>query len=107
MMVGRVSSPGLPDLRPALWLASLGRPLVGVQGRRVAGAAARGRRIAPRLSSAPAGLGGPRGLRCADPATASQAADAPAGDARHRSAVAQAPGHPEVDLSAPDGTAAG
>src|SRR5689334_5314380 len=52
MMIGRVSSPGLPDLRPALRLPSPGRPLVGVQGRRVAGTAARGRRTAPRLSSA-------------------------------------------------------
>ena len=32
---------------------------------------------------------------------------APAGHPRHRPAVAPPPGHPQVDLSAPDGTAAG
>ena len=46
-----------------------------------------------------------RGARRAGPATASEAADAPTGDTRHRSAVAQASGQPEVDLSAPDGAA--
>jgi hypothetical protein len=39
----------------------------------------------------PAGLGGPRCPRCADPAPAQKAADAPAGHARHDPAVATPP----------------
>ena len=43
----------------------------------------------------PARLGRPGGPRRADPAPAGNAADAPAGHARHRAAVAPPPGHPE------------
>src|ERR1035437_6078029 len=45
--------------------------------------------------------------RRADPAPAHKAADAPAGHPRHRAPVAPPPGHKEVDLPEPDGTAAG
>src|SRR6266704_2669537 len=42
-----------------------------------------------------------------DPAPAGEPADAPAGRTRHRDAVAPPPRHPEADLSAPGGPAAG
>src|SRR5216683_2886209 len=106
-MISRVPPPALPHLRPALWLAGPARPVVGRQERRTARAAARGRRAAPHQSPTPAGLGRPRGSRCADPPAAWMAADAPAGYPRHRLAVAPPPGHPEVELPAPDGPAAG
>lgn len=106
-MIGCVPSPALPDLHPALRLAGPARPLADLQGRRAADAAARGCRAAPYYAQAPAGLGRSRGPRRADPAAARQPADAPAGHTRHRAAVAPPPGHPEVDLSAPDGPAAG
>jgi hypothetical protein len=106
-MIGRVPSPALPDLHPALRLAGPVRPLAGLQGHRAAGAAARGCRAAPYHAQAPAGLGRSRGPRRADPAPARQPADAPAGHTRHRAAVAPPPRHTEVDLSAPDGPAAG
>ena len=64
-------------LRPALRLADSARPVVGLQGRRVARAAARGRRAASRQFPAPARLGRPGGPRRADPAPAGKAADAP------------------------------
>src|SRR6266700_7486905 len=106
MMVSRVSPFALPALRPALRLAGLARPVNGVQGHRVAGAAARGRRAAPHPFPAQAELGRPRCPRRADPAAAGQASDTPAGHSPHRPAVAPAPGHAEVDLPAPDGTTA-
>ena len=106
-MIIRVPPPALPHLRPALRLAGPARPVIGLQGRGAARAAARGRRAAPHQSAAPAGLGRPRGPRRADPAPAGKAADAPAGHPRHRPAVAPPPGHPEVDLPEPDRTAAG
>jgi len=59
-MIGRVPSPALPDLRPAL-LACPARPLADVKGRGTAGAAARGRRAAPHQAPASAGLGRPSG----------------------------------------------
>src|SRR6266566_3002043 len=92
MMISRVPSPALSDLRPALWLACRGRPLAGVQERGAAGAAARGRRAAPHQTPAPAGLGRPSGAGRADPASAHKAAGAPAGHAGHRRAVAPSPG---------------
>jgi hypothetical protein len=55
----------------------------------------------------PARLGRPRGPHRADPAPATTAADTPAGYPGHRPALAQPPGNPQVDLSAPDGAAAG
>src|SRR5215472_3918674 len=45
MMIGRVPSPALPDLRSALRLAGPAWPLVSVQERGTAGAAARDRRV--------------------------------------------------------------
>src|SRR5690242_12004206 len=74
MMISRVYSSDLSDLRPGLRLAFLARPLVGVLERGVARAAARGRRAAPHQSAAPAGLGRPRHPRRADPAPARMAA---------------------------------
>src|SRR6266576_3524280 len=103
LLIGRVPSPALPDLHPALRLAGPVRPLAGLQGHRAAGAAARGCRAAPYHAQAPAGLGRSRGPRRADPAPARQPADAPAGHTRHCAAVAPPPRHTEVDLSAPDG----
>ena len=78
-MIIRVLAPALPHLRPALRLAGPARPVIGLQGRRAARAAARGRCAAPHQSAAPARLGRPRGPRRADPAPAREAASAPAG----------------------------
>jgi hypothetical protein len=86
------------------WSCSVVRML---QERGAAGAAARGRRAAPRHSAAPAGLGRPRRPGRADPAPAGKAAGTPAGHPRNRAAVAPPPGHPQMDLPAQDGTAAG
>ena len=47
-----VPAPALPHLHPALQLASPARPFIGLQGRRAARAAARGRRAAPDPSAA-------------------------------------------------------
>src|SRR6266702_573350 len=63
MMIGRVPSPALPDLHPALRLADPARPLAGLRGHRAAGAAARGCRAAPYHAQAPAGPGRSRGPR--------------------------------------------
>src|SRR2546429_586396 len=104
-MIIRVLAPALSHLRPALRLAGPARPVGSLQGRRAARAAARGRHAAPYQSAAPARLGRPGGPRRADPAAAGEAADAPAGNARYRPAVAPSPGRPQVDLPAPDGTA--
>src|SRR5271166_1453777 len=107
MMIICVPAPALPRLRPGLRLAGPARPVIGVEKRGTAGAAARGSRAAPDPSAAPARLGRPRTPRHADPAPASTAAEAPAGHPRHRPALAPPPDHPEVDLPQPDGTAAG
>src|SRR6266516_4499072 len=87
-MIIRVPSTALSRLRPALRLAGPARPVIGLQERRTARAAARGRRAAPDQSPAPAGLGRPRGPRRADPAPASTAASAPADHLRQRPAMA-------------------
>src|SRR5450631_4466542 len=106
MMIVRVLPSALSHLHPCLRLAGPAWPLICVEKRGTAGAAARGRRAAPRHSAAPAGLGRRRGPRRADPAPAQKAAGAPAGHAWNRAVVAPPPGHPEVDLSPPDGTPA-
>jgi hypothetical protein len=106
-MIICVPAPALPRLCPALQLAGPARPVIRLQGRRAACAAARGRRAAPRPSVAPTELGRPCCPRRADPAPADKAADAPAGHPRHCPAVARPPGHPQVDLRALHGTAAG
>ncbi len=93
MMIIRVPAPALSHLRPGLRLAGLARPVIRLQERGAARAAARGRRAAPDPPAAPAGLGRPGGPRRADPAPASKAADAPAGHPRHRPALAPPPGH--------------
>jgi len=77
MVIRRVPSPALPDLRPAL-LACPARPLARVQERWAAHAAARGRRPAPRQAQAPAGLGRQSGADGADPAAAQTTTSAPA-----------------------------
>jgi len=59
MMISRVPPSDLPDLHAGLRLACAARPLVGLQKRRAARAAARGRGAAPHQSAAPAGLGRP------------------------------------------------
>lgn len=61
-----------------------------------------GRRAAPHQPSAPAGLGRPRGARRTDPPPARDQACAPAGHARHGAPIAPPPGHPEMNLPAPD-----
>ena len=106
-MISRVPPSALPDLHPALQLACPARPLARLRLRLAARAAARGRRAAPHPHPAPAGLGRPRGAGRADPAPASRAATTPADHPRHCAAVAPPPGRPEVDLPAPDRTAAG
>ena len=78
-MIACVPPSALSDLHPAVRLAGPARPLGRRQERGAAGAAARGRRTAPRHSAAPAGLGRPRRAGRADPAPAQKAAGAPAG----------------------------
>ena len=78
----RVPAPAISQLRPGLRLACPARPVIGLQGRRAARAAARGRSAAPRQPAAPAGLGRPRSRRRADPAPAASAAYVPAGHPR-------------------------
>jgi hypothetical protein len=56
MMIAGVPPSALSDLHPGLRLAGPARPLIGAGKRGTAGAAARGRRAAPRHSAAPAGL---------------------------------------------------
>ena len=107
MMIIHVSPPALPHLRAAVQLAGPARPVISLQGRRAARAAARDRRAAPCQFPAPARLGRPRSPRRAGPAPAGKAASAPAGHPRHRPALAPPPGHPQVDLPQPDRTAAG
>ena len=92
-MIIRVPAPALPHFCPVLRLAGPARPVIGLQGRRAARAAARGRRAAPRQSPAPAGLGRPRNPRRADPAPAGKAAGASPGHPRRGPAVAPPPGH--------------
>jgi transposase len=78
-MIGRVPPPALPDLRSALRLAGPAWPLVSVQERGTAGAAARDRRAAPHPAHAPARLGRPSRHGRADPAPARKAVGTPAG----------------------------
>src|SRR5271166_2144980 len=106
-MIIRVLAPALSNLRPGLRLAGPARPVIGLQERRAARPAARGRRAAPHTSAAPTGLGRPRRPHRTDPAPASKAASAPAGHPWHRPAVAPPPDHLEVDLPEPDRTTAG
>jgi len=84
------------------WLILLGRVL-GVQRRRLARAPARSRSAAADQSATAARLGRPGGPGRADPAPARQIAIAPAGHPWHRPALAPPPGHPALDLPAPDG----
>jgi len=94
MMIICVYPPALPHLRAAGQLAGPTRPVISLQGRRAASAAARDRRAAPCQFPAPARLGRPRSPRRAGPAPAGKAASAPAGHPRHRPALAPPPGHP-------------
>src|SRR5260370_7833210 len=87
-MITHVTSPALPDLRPALQLAGPARPIASVQEHGTAGAAARGRRPAPEESAAPPGLGRPGGTGPADPAPAQTPARPPPSHAPPRSTSA-------------------
>ena len=91
-MIIRVLAPALSHLRPALWLAGPAWPVIGLQGRRTAGAAARGRRAAPHSSAARLDWAD-RAVLAALIRLLSKAADAPAGHPRHRPALAPPPGH--------------
>jgi putative transposase len=102
MMIGCISPSALPGLRADLRLAGPARPVNGVRGHRAAGAATRGCRAAPHPSPAPRGLGRSGGPLRAHPASATAAAGAPTGHARHRPTMAPPPGHKEV--GAPDRT---
>jgi hypothetical protein len=53
IIIIRVPASAPPHLRAALRLAGPARPVIGIQERRVLGAATRGRRAAPRQSPAP------------------------------------------------------
>src|ERR1035438_9216568 len=107
MMITGVPPPALPDLRLALQLARPARQLTGARERGIAGVAARGRCAAPHQAPAEPGLGRPGSAGRANPAPDTSAAGAPAGHAPHRPALAPPPGHKEVDLPEPHGTAAG
>jgi hypothetical protein len=52
IMIIRVPAPAVPHLHPALRLAGLARPVIGLQERGIARLAARGRRAAPHQSPA-------------------------------------------------------
>src|SRR5450755_3024212 len=93
-MIICVSSPALPDLRPARRLADPAGPFNSVQGHRAARAAARGCRAAPRPAPATPGLRRPRGPRRAHPAPAPEPADAPAGHPGDGASVAPPPHRP-------------
>jgi hypothetical protein len=82
MMISRVPASALSDLHAALRVAGPAQPLARLHERGVAGAAASGRRAAPRQSAAWPGLGRPRCARRADPPPAATAADASAGHHR-------------------------
>src|ERR1700752_1324924 len=86
------STDALPDLRPPDWLDGAAGALGGVEGRRVAGAAPRGRGAAAAEPQARAGLGRPRGTRRPGPAAPPVAAEEPARDAGHAAALAPAAG---------------
>src|SRR5437667_3379817 len=92
-MMIRVLPPALPHLRAAVQLAGPARPAIRLQERRVARAAARGSRAAPRQSAPPPRLGRPGGAGRTDPAPARKAASAPADHPRYRPALAPPPGH--------------
>src|SRR5258708_31079764 len=83
MMINRVRSSALSDLRPAVRLAGPAQPFIGLHECGAAGAAARGRRAAPHQSAAPRGLGRPRCAPRADPPPPAVAAESPAGYPRY------------------------
>src|SRR5580698_4701916 len=93
------STDALPDLRPPDRLDGAADALGGVERRRAAGAAPRGRRAASAEPEAEDGLGRSCGARSPGPAPAQAAEDKPAGDAGHSAALAPAPGPLAVDLS--------
>ncbi len=96
MMINRVCPSALPDLRPALRLAGLARPVHGVQGHRCA---------AP--IPGPGWTGPDRAVLAAlTRLLPARLRMHRAGHTRHRPAMAPAPGPPEAGLPAPDGTAA-
>src|SRR5436190_23413898 len=80
----------LPDLRPPDGMDGAAGTLGGVEGRRVAGAAPRGRRAAAAEPQAEAGLGRPGGAGRAGPAAPPAGAEEPAGVAGHAPGLAPA-----------------
>src|ERR1700739_1186479 len=96
----------LPDVRPpGRWEGAAGT-VVGVEGRRAAGAAPGGGGAAPPASEAGAGLGRLGDARCPAPAAHAAAADVPAGDAGDAAALAPSPGPLALDLPPPQRQAA-
>ena len=102
MMISRVPPSALSDLHPAVRLAGPARPLIGVEERGVAGAAARGRRATPHQASAPPRLGRPRRPGRTGQAPAQKAARTPvrAENPVHRpDQQSCSPGHPAVMIT--------
>jgi hypothetical protein len=96
----------LPDVRPAYWLDRVAGTVDGVEGRRTAGAAPRGRRAAAAVPPAEAGLGGPGSARRPGPPAPQGGADGSAGHAGHAAGLAPAAGPLALDLPSQARTAA-
>ncbi len=104
MIVRRVATTGVPDLRSAQRVARLAWPVLGVQGRRVAGVTTRGRCSPPYKPTPTTRLGRPRSTRRTDTATTQSATQTSTGHTRHHPAMAPPPGDQEMDLPEPDRT---
>ncbi len=96
MLSTRVGPIAISRVRASRELAGAAWALVGGEGRRDPGVAPRGRRASPHPPSAATGLGGPGGVRRADPAAARRAAPGSARHAGHGTALASAAGAVEV-----------
>src|SRR5215470_13468164 len=95
------------DVRPAGRVDGAGGPVVGVEGRRTAGAAPGDRGAAQPAPEAEAGLGRPGGARRLGPAAPEVLEDGPAGNAGHAAALASAAGPLALDLPSSRRTPAG
>jgi predicted CxxxxCH...CXXCH cytochrome family protein len=91
--------PAVSDVRPAGRVDGAVGTFGGVEGCRVAGAAAGGSGAAAAEPQAEAGLGGPGGDCRVGPVLAGTAADGPSGDAGYAAALAPAAGPLALDLS--------
>ena len=89
----------LPNVRPLGRLDGAAGTLGGVEGRRTADAAPRGRRAAAEEPQAEAELGRSGGTRRPGQAAPQAGADESAGDTRHSAGLASAAGPLAVDLS--------